>query len=57
MGELRFLNMCDIHHGGFTIKVVAGKGNKDRFTILPKSILDLLARYYYLHKPGYLGKS
>ncbi|CAN5475373.1 hypothetical protein BH23BAC1_BH23BAC1_20970 [soil metagenome] len=51
LGELRFLKMCDIHRADFTIKVVAGKGNKDRFTILPKSILGLLARYYHLHKP------
>jgi site-specific recombinase XerD len=43
--------MCDIHRADFTIKVVSGKGNKDRFTILPKSILGLLAQYYHLHKP------
>jgi site-specific recombinase XerD len=51
LGELRFLKMCDIHRADFTIKVVAGKGNKDRFTILPKSILDLLEGYYRLHRP------
>lgn len=51
LGELRYLKMSNIHRVGFTIKVVAGKGNKGRFAILPKSIPELLAQYYHLHKP------
>ena len=51
LSELRFLQMCHIQRADFMIKVVAGKGNKDRFTILPKSILELLGRYYQIHKP------
>lgn len=51
LGELRFLKMCDIHRADYQIKVVAGKGSKDRFTILPKSILPLLTEYWKIHKP------
>jgi integrase/recombinase XerD len=51
LGELRYLQMSHIQRADFMIKVVAGKGNKDRFTLLPKSILDLLGQYYRIHKP------
>jgi integrase/recombinase XerD len=51
LGELRFLKMCDIHRNESQIKVVCGKGAKDRYTIFPKSILPMLTEYYLLHKP------
>jgi len=51
LGELRFLEMSQIFRSDLQIKVVAGKGNKDRFTILPKSILPLLSDYWKEHKP------
>jgi site-specific recombinase XerD len=51
LGELRFLKMTEIDRTNLQIKVIAGKGNKDRFTILPKHILLLLEEYYYLHRP------
>lgn len=51
LGELRFLKMCHINRANLELKVVSGKGNKDRLTILPKSVLDLLGEYYRLHKP------
>lgn len=51
LGELRFLQMKHIDRGSYQLKIVAGKGNKDRFTILPKHILPLLEQYYRLHRP------
>lgn len=51
LGELRFLKMTAIDRENAQIKVVAGKGNKDRFTILPKSILPLLGEYWKAFKP------
>jgi len=51
LGELRFLKMKEIDRANRQLKVLAGKGNKDRFTILPTSILDLLGDYYRIHKP------
>ncbi len=33
------------------LKVVAGKGSRDRFTILPAAVLPLLEAYYRVHKP------
>lgn len=51
LGELRFLEMKQINRASLQIKVVAGKGNKDRFTILPLSILPLLESYWHLFKP------
>jgi integrase/recombinase XerD len=51
LGELRFLEMSQLYRADLQIKVIAGKGNKDRFTILPKSILPLLGEYWKLYKP------
>lgn len=51
LGELRFLEMEAIDRRQLQLKVVAGKGRKDRFTILPVSILGLLGDYYRLHRP------
>lgn len=51
LGELRYLEMKSIDRQNLQLKVVAGKGAKDRFTILPASILDLLGQYYRLHRP------
>ena len=51
LSELRFLKMTEIDSKNFQIKVIAGKGNKDRFTILPKSILEDLRSYYKKDRP------
>lgn len=51
LGEIRFLKMEHLDRQNLQLKVVSGKGSKDRFTLLPKSILDLLGEYYRLHRP------
>lgn len=51
LSELRFLEMKSISRAEKQIKVIAGKGNKDRFTILPISILKLLTDYWLIYKP------
>lgn len=51
LSEIRFLKMEHIDRQNSRLKVVSGKGSKDRFTILPKSILELLEKYYRLHRP------
>ena len=51
MNELRNVRLCDIDSKAFQIKVVAGKGRKDRFTLLPKHLLDDLRKYYLQDKP------
>jgi integrase/recombinase XerD len=51
LSELRFLEMKHINRGNGELKVVAGKGSRDRFTILPVSILPLLEAYWKLYRP------
>jgi integrase len=51
MNELRHIRLCDIDSKAFQIKVVAGKGRKDRFTLLPKHLLEPLRDYYRQVKP------
>ena len=51
MNELRHIRLCDIDSKLFQIKVVAGKGRKDRFTLLPKHLLEPLRNYYRQDKP------
>jgi integrase/recombinase XerD len=50
LNELRMLKVSAIDSSAMQIKVVQGKGNKDRFTILPKFILDDLRAYYRTHR-------
>ena len=38
MNELRNIKLTDIDSQSYQIKVVAGKGSKDRFTLLPKNL-------------------
>jgi integrase/recombinase XerD len=45
-GELRYLQMRQIDRKNHQVKIIAGKGNKDRFTLLPKTILQELETYY-----------
>jgi integrase/recombinase XerD len=51
MGELRFLKMAHIDRQNLQIKVLHGKGAKDRFTLLPKNLLAEMEAYYRLHRP------
>lgn len=50
MNELVNLKICDIDSKAFQVKV-SGKGRKDRFTLLPKTLLEELRKYYLQHKP------
>ncbi len=52
MNELRHIRLCDMDSKSFQIKVVAGKGRKDRFTLLPKHLLEPLRDYYRQARPG-----
>jgi integrase/recombinase XerD len=51
MNELRHIMLCDMDSKSFQIKVVAGKGRKDRFTLLPKHLLEPLRDYYRQARP------
>jgi site-specific recombinase XerD len=51
LNELRLLKVKSIDSKGMQIKVVKGKGNKDRFTIFPNFILDDLRNYYRQNRP------
>ena len=51
MNELKQLKLCDIDSKSYQVKVVAGKGGKDRFTILPKALLEPLRDYFRAYRP------
>jgi site-specific recombinase XerD len=51
MNELRHIRLCDIDSKSFQVKVVGGKGKKDRFTLLPKHLVEPLRDCYRQHKP------
>lgn len=51
LNELRTLKVKCIDSTAMQIKVIQGKGNKDRFTLLPKFILDDLRKYYSQNRP------
>ena len=51
LSELRLLEMKHISRAEMQLKVVEGKGSRDRFTILPSAILALLESYYRVHRP------
>jgi site-specific recombinase XerD len=52
MNELRNLKVADIDSKNYQLKVVAGKGGKDRFTILPRYLLEPLRNYYKACTPA-----
>ncbi len=49
--ELLNLTVTDIDSERMMVKVRSAKGNKDRFTVLSKSILDDLRAYYTSYRP------
>ncbi|WP_223256137.1 tyrosine-type recombinase/integrase [Flavobacterium laiguense] len=51
LGELCGLKMECIDRKNFQIKIEGGKGNKDRFTLLPKHLLPEMEAYYRHYRP------
>ena len=51
LGEIAHLKIADIDSKNMRIKVVQGKGAKDRFTILSEAVLLELRAYYLIYKP------
>lgn len=49
--ELMHLKIKDIDSNRMLVRVEQAKGNKDRYTVLNKSVLEDLRRYYKKHKP------
>ena len=53
LSELCHLKTSDIYASTMRILIRKGKGKKDRFTILSKSNLDILSKYWYTYKPSH----
>jgi len=51
LSEIAVLKITDIDSKNMRIKVVQGKGPKDRFTILSEQVLQELRAYYIIYKP------
>lgn len=51
LAEICALKMADIDSKNMRIKIVQGKGAKDRFTLLSQSVLLELRAYYIIYKP------
>jgi site-specific recombinase XerD len=51
LSEIASLKIADIDSKQMRIKVVQGKGAKDRFTILSEQVLQELRAYYIIYKP------
>ena len=51
LGEIARLRISDIDSKNMRIKVVQGKGAKDRYTILSEQVLQELRAYYLICKP------
>ncbi|HWR32400.1 MAG TPA: tyrosine-type recombinase/integrase [Chitinophagaceae bacterium] len=51
MNELKHVRLSDIDSKSFQIKVVTAKGGKQRFTLLPKQLLEPLRHYYKMYRP------
>ncbi len=51
ISEIANLRIADIDSKNMRIKIVQGKGNKDRFTILSEQVLQELRAYYIIYKP------
>lgn len=51
LSEIANLKIADIDSKRMRIKVVQGKGSKDRFTILSERVLQELRSYYLIYKP------
>ena len=52
LGELQMLKLIDIDSKNFQLKIVAGKGKRDRFALLPKHLIEPLRAYYKAYRPS-----
>ncbi len=52
VSEIASLKITDIDSKIMRIKIVQGKGSKDRFTILSETVLQELRAYYIIYKPA-----
>lgn len=53
LSELCHLKASDIYASSMRILIRQGKGQKDRFTILSKSNLDIITKYWLAYKPNH----
>jgi site-specific recombinase XerD len=51
LSELSYLRITDIDSKNMRVKVVQGKGSKDRYTILSETVLLELRAYYIQYRP------
>lgn len=51
ISELVSLKITDIDSGRMQVLVSQGKGKKDRYVVLPESVLEELRAYYLMYKP------
>ena len=51
LGEVKNLKLSDIERANQRILVRQGKGAKDRYTLLPKTVLEDLEKYYRKYRP------
>ncbi|MEX2594142.1 MAG: tyrosine-type recombinase/integrase [Anditalea sp.] len=51
LNEVIGLKFGDIDSDRMQLKVRGGKGNKDRYTLLPKGLLEKLREYYKYYRP------
>ena len=51
VGELLNLRVVDIDSKRMLIKVIQGKGRKDRVTLLSRKLLDMLRQYFLQYRP------
>ncbi len=51
LSELRHLCVTHIDSGRMILRIVQGKGRKDRYVRLPDSLLDTLRAYWKQHRP------
>lgn len=51
LSEIALLKITDIDSKNMRIKVVQGKGAKDRYTLLSQQVLQELRAYYIIYKP------
>jgi site-specific recombinase XerD len=51
IGELLELKVTDINSERMTVKVIQGKGKRDRLTILSNNVLKVLRKYFKEYKP------
>lgn len=51
LSELLNLRLADVDSNRMQISIKAGKGKKDRYTLLSEKLLPLLRDYYKLYKP------